>query len=165
MRASLVLAAATAAAAFFAPIAAVRAQVSGPCARLAGESAPGVVEAIGYTVQFEQGRVAAIMLRLPNSRDSTTHFTPVRDEPGRSMRLATFPRNTQPPSFAAVFNQATVGPGGIVTVETWVRFTDRPAQEPPMHNWYRLRCDGTTPGPAASAPPPPQSGGLGGPRK
>lgn len=164
MRASLTLAAV--AAACFAPIGVAQAQVSGACTRLEGQSAPGVVEAVAYTALFEQGRVAAITLRLPNGRDSTTYFSRVRDEPGRSMRFIVFPRNNtgQPPSYTIVFNQATVEPGGTVLVETWLRTTNRPAQEPPLHNWYRIRCDGTAPPPPPAAPvgpaAPTASGGL-----
>ncbi len=130
------------AAALLAP-ATASAQQSGPCIRLEGENAPGVIEALGHSARFERGRVAAIILRMPNGRDSTALFSPVREVPGRSMRLITFPRDTQPPSFTAVFNLATVAPDGTVLVETWVRGTDRPPEEPPLHNWYRLRCDGT----------------------
>lgn len=114
------------------------------CERIGGASATGVVEALGYQVQMEAGRVARIVLRLPESRSSTTTLSPVRDEPGRSMRLATFP--IQNGAVSAVFNMVTVEQGGTVLIETWIRESSSPADTPPRHNWYRLRCQGSAGG-------------------
>lgn len=114
------------------------------CQRIAGVSAPGIVEALGYQVHAEGGRIARIVLRLPNGQASTTTLSPVRDEAGRSMRLVTFP--VQGGGVSAVFNMATVEQAGTVLIETWIRESTAPAETPPRHNWYRLRCTGSAGG-------------------
>ncbi|MBW8268070.1 hypothetical protein [Caldovatus aquaticus] len=153
MRVRLVLAAAASvAAASLAPAAAGRAQASGPCVRLGGESAPGAIEAAGCAVRCEQGRGAATALRLADGRDSTALFLPARDLPGRSLRRAIVARDTPPPSFGAVASHATAEPGGTVPVETRVRLTGLPAREPPLPAWCRPRCDGTAPAPDGGGP-------------
>jgi len=108
------------------------------CTRIAGESPPGVMEAVRYRVRIEAGRASTIMLDLRNGQTTTTLLAPVRDEPGRSMRLATFP--AQNGAVSAVFNLVTVQPDGEVLMETWVRPSDSAAEVPPRHIWYRLRC-------------------------
>ena len=111
------------------------------CERIGGESAPGVVDAVGYEVRLEAGRVANIVLRLPNARTTSTNLVPVRDEAGRSMRMITFP--IQSNAVTAVFNLVTVEQTGTVLMETWIRESNAPAEAPPRHNWYRLRCQGS----------------------
>ena len=126
------------------PLAGQAAAQTMECQRIGGESAPGVVEATGYQVQMEAGRVARIVLRLPNGQSSTTTLSPVRDQAGRSMRLITFP--IQNGATSAVFNLVTVEQQGTVVMETWIRESTAPADAPPRHNWYRLRCQGSAGG-------------------
>ena len=40
---------------------------------------------------------------------------------------------------AWVYDVAT----GTVLMETWIRESNAPAEAPPRHNWYRLRCQGS----------------------
>lgn len=114
------------------------------CTRIGGESAPGVVEAQSYGVEMQGGRVATVTLSLVNGRTTTTALAPVRDDPARSMRMASFPMQNGVVSTA--FNMVTVEPAGTVLIETWIRTSDSPADTPPRHVWYRLRCAAGTGG-------------------
>ncbi len=97
---------------------------------------PGMMQATGYRVGYGPEGAQRIWLTLPNGNTSETVLAPVRQ--GIAMRMATFP---QQGNFIAVFNLATVEAPHVLRVETWLRFTERP-QEPPQHNWYRIRCEG-----------------------
>ena len=139
-----------------------------PCTRLEGVTAdPNAREAERTRAVLRDGRVATIVLDLPGGRTTRTDLTPGRRD-GTSVRLLAFPRPAAPGAPAStppagawntVFNLATVGPDGTILVETWLGYTDRPAA-PPVHNWYRLRCEAgaapaTVPPAALPAVPPP----------
>ncbi|WP_426959600.1 hypothetical protein [Muricoccus radiodurans] len=138
------------------------------CTRIEGQSAgPNTIEAVGYRMSIRDGRLAVGVLDLPGNRTTRTDFHPHR-EPGVSVRLTAFPRANNNPSagYSLVFNRAAVEPGGTVLVETWLGGTDRPA-DPPVVNWYRVRCDmpgGAAPAPGPTATPGAPPGGFTGAR-
>ncbi|MBD0273037.1 MAG: hypothetical protein ICV73_14060 [Acetobacteraceae bacterium] len=111
------------------------------CALIEGANPPNVSQAMRHEIGFANGRIARVVLTLPNRpAPSVSELLPLRE--GLSYRSLLFEAPAAPGAWVSVFNLATIEAGGVVLLGTWMRHSTLP-NETARYGFMRLRCPST----------------------